>query len=74
MTWMGALRIATRGIAFVKIVVLARILAPAQFGLFGIASLVLAFLKNRVIKGAERTIKAAIKKPLIIETIQAVSR
>ena len=43
--WMGALRSLTRVIAFVKIVVLARMLSPLQFGLFGIASLVLAFLE-----------------------------
>jgi len=42
---MGALRISTRGIALIKIAVLARILLPAQFGLFGIAMLVLAFLE-----------------------------
>jgi lipopolysaccharide exporter len=44
-SWMGLLRISTRGIAFFKIAILARILSPAQFGLFGIASLVLAFLE-----------------------------
>ena len=42
---MGALRIITRVIALVKITILARLLTPVQFGLFGIASLVLAFLE-----------------------------
>ncbi len=42
---MGALRASTRGLAFVKIAVLARLLLPEQFGLFGIASLVLSFLE-----------------------------
>lgn len=42
---MGSSRVLTRAIAFVKIVILARLLGPSQFGLFGIASLVLAFLE-----------------------------
>lgn len=44
-SWTGALRGSTRIIAFLKIAVLARLLTPAQFGLFGIAALVLAFLE-----------------------------
>jgi len=44
-TWMGILRIATRGIAFIRLAVLARILTPAQFGVFGVATLVLSFLE-----------------------------
>lgn len=44
-SWMGALRGSTRLMAFVKIAILARILTPEQFGLFGIALLVLAFLE-----------------------------
>lgn len=45
LTWTGGYRGATRIIAFIKIAVLARILVPEQFGLFGIAALVLAFLE-----------------------------
>jgi len=44
-TWISAFRISTRLLSFVKIAVLARVLSPAQFGVFGIASLVLAFLE-----------------------------
>ena len=44
-SWMGALRASTRGLAFIKIAVLARVLLPEQFGLFGIASLALSFLE-----------------------------
>lgn len=43
---MGVLRGTTRLIAFAKIAILARLLTPAQFGVYGIASLVLAFLEN----------------------------
>ena len=42
---MGGLRVSTRVIAIIKIAILARILVPEQFGLFGIASLVLVFLE-----------------------------
>lgn len=44
-SWVGAFRASTRGVAIVRIVILARILTPAQFGVFGIASLVVAFLE-----------------------------
>lgn len=44
-SWMGGLRASTRVLAIIKIAILARLLAPEQFGLFGIASLVLVFLE-----------------------------
>ncbi len=43
---MGALRVVTRTLALVKIAILARILLPAQFGIYGIASLILGFLET----------------------------
>jgi lipopolysaccharide exporter len=45
LSWMGGFRVVTRVIAFLKIAILARLLVPEQFGIFGIASLVLAFLE-----------------------------
>jgi len=48
---MGGLRVSTRLLAFVKIAILARILTPSQFGLFGIALLVLAFLETMTESG-----------------------
>lgn len=45
LSWMGALRVVTRSLALVKIAILARILVPAQFGIYGIATLVLGFLE-----------------------------
>lgn len=45
-SWMTAGRAVTRILAFVKIAVLARVLTPSQFGIFGIATLVLAFLET----------------------------
>jgi len=44
--WMGGLRVATRVIAFLKIAILARILLPDEFGLFGVAALVLSLLET----------------------------
>lgn len=44
-SWIGSLRVFTRLISLVKITILARILTPEEFGLFGLATLVLAFLE-----------------------------
>jgi len=44
-SWMAALRVVTRGLTIVKIAILARILLPAQFGIYGIATLVLGLLE-----------------------------
>lgn len=44
-SWMGALKGVSRGVGFIRIAVLARLLTPSQFGVFAIASLVLAFLE-----------------------------
>ena len=43
--WVFAMRITTRGLRFVRTVVLARLLAPHDFGLFGIAMLSIATLE-----------------------------
>lgn len=44
-SWMGLLRVSTRVIAFIRLAILARILTPAQFGVFGVATLLLSFLE-----------------------------
>ena len=44
-SWMTALQTVIRVLTFLKIAVLARVLTPAQFGIFGIAALILAFLE-----------------------------
>lgn len=44
-SWLGGLKAVSRAVAFVKTAILARVLVPAQFGLFGIASLVLELLE-----------------------------
>lgn len=45
-SWMSGTRFVSRILAFLKIAVLARILTPTQFGLFGIASLLLSLLET----------------------------
>lgn len=42
---MAGLRVVMRGMTFLRLAILARILTPYDFGLFGIASIVLAFLE-----------------------------
>lgn len=44
-TWMSFYKIFYRVISFLRIAILARLLVPSQFGLFGIATLVLNFLE-----------------------------
>ena len=44
--WVFALRIVNRGLGLVRLVILARILAPADFGLMGIALLAMATLET----------------------------
>lgn len=43
--FVGLIRVATRILSFVKTIVIARILSPFEFGLFGIATLVLVFVE-----------------------------
>jgi len=44
-SWMSGFRIFTRALSFLKMAVLARVLTPSQFGIFGIATLVLMLLE-----------------------------
>jgi len=44
-SWFSALRIITRGVTILKIAILARLLLPAQFGEFGIATILLGLLE-----------------------------
>lgn len=44
--WVFALRIVNRGLGFIRIIILARLLAPHDFGLFGIAMLAIATLET----------------------------
>lgn len=44
-SWIGGIRVVTRVLSFVKTLVIARILIPNQFGIFGIATLVLSLIE-----------------------------
>lgn len=44
-SWLSGVRFATRLLSFVRTLVVARVLSPYQFGLFGIATLVLVFVE-----------------------------
>ncbi len=44
-TWLGAIRIILRGLGLFKTVIIARFLLPTQFGLFGIASIILGLIE-----------------------------
>lgn len=44
--WVFAIRIASQGFSFIRIIIIARILAPDDFGLFGIAMLAMAALST----------------------------
>lgn len=44
-SWLGAGKVVTRAVAFVKTAVLARLLTPSDFGIFGVASIILNLLE-----------------------------
>lgn len=44
-SWLGAFRLFTRALSFLRIIIIARILSPAQFGIYGIAALALSFVE-----------------------------
>ncbi|MBI1864030.1 lipopolysaccharide biosynthesis protein [Candidatus Woesebacteria bacterium] len=44
-SWIGALRVTTRVIALIKTTVIARLLSPSAFGVFGISMVVMALLE-----------------------------
>jgi PST family polysaccharide transporter len=79
LSWMSGFRIATRVLAFAKIAVLARVLTPAQFGIFGIASLVLVFLEvlietgiNVILIQSKRNIEEYIDSAWVVSIIRGV--
>lgn len=43
--WMGSQQVLQRSISYVKLALLARLLTPAKFGIYGIASLILSLLE-----------------------------
>jgi len=76
-SWLGGLKAVSRLVAFVKTGILARVLVPAQFGLFGIASLVLELLEiltetgiNVVLMQEKRGLNSYINTAWIVSIIR----
>jgi O-antigen/teichoic acid export membrane protein len=76
-SWMTAFRILTRILSFLKIAVLARVLMPVQFGIFGIATLVLAFLEmltetgiNIILIQSKREIEEYVSSAWVVSIIR----
>lgn len=44
-SWMGAFRVISRALAFIRTIILARLLAPSEFGIFGIVTIILSLLE-----------------------------
>lgn len=44
-SWIGGLRVITRVISYLRTAIIARILSPAQFGIFGITTIILSLLE-----------------------------
>lgn len=44
-SWLGSFRVITRVISFLRTIIVARILTPSQFGLYGVASLILSLIE-----------------------------
>ncbi len=78
-SWMSVFRIVTRALSLLKIAVLARVLTPSQFGVFGIASLVLAFLEiltetgiNIILIQAKKEIEEYIDSAWVVSIIRGI--
>lgn len=78
-SWMSIFRVVTRALSFIKIAVLARVLTPSQFGVFGIASLVLAFLEiltetgvNIILIQSKKDIKEYIDSAWVVSIIRGI--
>jgi len=78
-SWIGGFRIASRSISYVKLAIILRILSPDQFGLFVIASLVLAFAEiitetgiNTVLVQEDEEIDSYINTAWIVSVIRGV--
>lgn len=78
-SWMSGFRIFSRAISFSKTIVLARVLTPSQFGIFGIATLVLAFLEmitetgiNIILIQSKREIDEYVSSAWVVSIIRGV--
>ena len=78
-SWMSLFRVISRILSFLKIAILARVLTPSQFGVFGIASIVLAFLEiltetgiNIILIQAKKDIKEYLSSAWVVSIIRGI--
>src|SRR5882724_3306459 len=77
-SWIAVLRVATRVVAFVKTLILARILLPVQFGAYGVVLLLLGFLEVMTETGVnviliqEKNVDEYINSALVVSIIRGV--
>lgn len=78
-SWIGALRVSTRVLAILRTAILARLLSPLEFGLFGIITLVLAFLEvmtetgvNVVLVQEKEEIKKYIDSAWVVSIVRGI--
>jgi O-antigen/teichoic acid export membrane protein len=78
-SWMSGFRVSTRVLSFFKMAILARILTPLQFGIYGIATLVLAFLEmltetgiNIVLIQSKKEISEYINSAWVVSIIRGI--
>ena len=77
--WVGGLRLITRIVSFARIAILARLLSPVQFGVFGIAMLVTALLEvltetgiNVILVQEKNDIKEYVDSAWIVSIIRGI--
>lgn len=78
-TWIGGFRLVSRLISFTKLGLIARLLSPEQFGIYGIATLVLAFLEiftetgiNTVLIQKKKTINNYINTAWCVSIVRGI--
>lgn len=78
-SWMTGLQTVFRAFTFLKIVILARLLTPSQFGVFGIASLALSFLEiltetgiNTILIQSKKEIRDYLDSAWVVSIIRGI--
>ncbi len=78
-TWISAFRVFSRLISFLKLAIIARILSPSDFGIFGVATLILALFEiltetgvNIVLIQVKEDIKKYIDSAWVVSIIRGI--
>lgn len=77
--WAGGLRAVVRSLTIIKTLILARILTPSQFGIFGVASLILGILEtisetgvNVILIQEKKTINHYVNTAWVVSIIRGI--